>query len=322
MYLSNFFTHFEVITPEISPTESFNLTPELNEQQSKFVIMSLKLNRHHLQSKLLKKELEPISFFKTFPNCSTSSCPQFSDFSVDRFITKTDSQVTEHKFAICKRTINEIDNILDDYHKILNKYFGLMEEQIYSIYGSLVNQLNESRLKLHNELSSFQQKCINNIKIQASTFEGLKEFLDDHQIDPKTIEFYLFVDHSLCKTGEWLREVEKLSDQLNAKRTEFNSFIFMNKNVSFTPTFIDSRCIQQGILNCYDFYENSEVSEQFFRLDEFLLNRDFALVRNSFNIDTTVIDNKSYVESIHSLCDEQKILVVIRRACDDQVLKR
>ncbi len=315
MHSSMLFTRFEMITPEISADEAFKLTADPDfDKHEKFVILTCKLNDHHFQSRLSKHDSESIPFFKAFP-ATVSPVQHFSDFSIERFITKTDSQVIESKLANCQKTLSQIKSLVSEYPDILDKYFDSMEEQIFALYKNLVEQLMESRLKLHSELDSFQQKCLNNIKMQSAILDSMREFVDDHQIDPKTIEFYLSSsDSALTVADDWLAEVENIRELLSVKRGEFASFILMNKKVNFRPTFIDSRCIQQGILNCYDFSESEQVPVQFYRLEEFILNREIAPVLNSFEMESRLIRMRSAVASIHSLDDVQRILVVVELA--------
>jgi len=53
---------------------------------------------------------------------------------------------------------------------------------------------------------------------------------------------------------------------------------------------------------------------QFYRLEEFILNREIAPVLNSFEMESRLIRMRSVVASIHSLDDVQRILVVVELA--------
>lgn len=331
MQTTPMFSRYELIIPELDAAESYRLVPgDSLVNHNKFAILTFALSDYEkpsgkpessnlFQSLFVRQPSEKaITNHKT---TDTSLKRNYSDFSIDRFLTKSSRDVTKEKLAEAEKTFNELKLVIEKYPEHVTKRFETIENQIIVSYLNLLAQINDSRMLLLNELDSYQETCIRNINMQHNIRSNLYRFIDDHQIDTKIIYNY-FGESLLNRTDESLREIKDFRDILFKKKLAFNSLLSMNKKVCFKPAFLDFRRIQQGILNCFDFTESDQIPLQFDRLEEFVLSRENASVLNGFIIDNMSIKTQPHEAKIFSLDDARKILVYIQWPQNDSESKK
>ena len=308
----------EIINCEINAGEYYNWSKMPN-QKSKFKLIKL----HHVSNGAPKTSAastpsSKVSFFGTFKSANQ----QHSSFSLsnnlNRFVS-TPSQVSQEE--VLAKKLNETDECLKALDDHLKSYksnvkasFDALRSKIDTSYALLFQQLDESRKRLFNELEEFSKKCKRNIDTDSLLWNEFNQFLIKHHIDPRTIDFYL--DHN-SQPNQTIEELEAARDQLDKMRSQFDSFILMNKRVYFEPVYsnsVNQKCIQPGVLQCVESVSSQDnESFQFERFSDFLLDKPTAPVISHFQFEKDLLDmNCGNQVTVHSFDDTQRILVCER----------
>jgi hypothetical protein len=143
-------------------------------------------------------------------------------------------------FLQLKEKLETIEQILENFIDFSNNYelklsknCDLIKKQILnSVESRLVKELSENRSKLISELNNYQQKCIQNIDIDNNKWNNFKSFLNKHQIDGKTVSYYLNQESS-SSDDSLIEEINFFKAQLDEKLINFNFHLFLDKKVVF-----------------------------------------------------------------------------------------
>jgi hypothetical protein len=158
-------------------------------------------------------------------------------------LAKENSQLS--KSENLKLKLDNLMELTNDYQDFTNNYernvrnkCEHMLKQVNQVADEyLASELQLVKLRLTKELDEFSRRCQQNVDRESSMWKEIESFLHVHQIDCQTIDFYLnktkMVDPiELDKQNEDLMMFEK---QLNEKRKQFESHVFMDKQVLFRP---------------------------------------------------------------------------------------
>ena len=160
----------------------------------------------------------------------------------------------KEKLDLLEHVLENFIDFSNNYELKLSKRCDLIKQKILnSVENRLISELTENRSKIFSDLNNYQQKCIKNVDVDSNKYHSFKSFLSKHQIDGKTVSYYLNqepknIDNSL------IEEINFFKAQLDEKVANFNSYIFMDKKISFLAKFsTDMEQYMSGLVNFTEF---------------------------------------------------------------------
>lgn len=249
------------------------------------------------------------AFFKNFkPNSQKRS---YSDFSIDRFLIKDiNHQIDSKQVDQIEDLIKKLKYSIENHQSVIDSSFKIIKSQIDSFHSAISDQLHESQSKLSNELVKISQMCAAHVNIQSSDWQNIIQFIKDHQIDSKTIDYYLKQSQTEQKSKIELKQFEA---NLEQKRGEFNSLIFMNKSIQFTPGFSSKyyqNSIQNGFVKCSRVMSNTQNDSAIIeRLEEYFFAKTSAKSLSHISL-RNINDDLSINRSIHYIHSDQLVLLI------------
>ena len=160
----------------------------------------------------------------------------------------------KEKLDLLEHVLENFIDFSNNYELKLSKRCDLIKQKILnSVENRLISELTENRSKIFSDLNNYQQKCIKNVDVDSSKYHSFKSFLSKHQIDGKTVSYYLNqepknIDNSL------IEEINFFKAQLDERVANFNSYIFMDKKISFLAKFsTDMEQYMSGLVNFTEF---------------------------------------------------------------------
>ncbi|RNA29105.1 hypothetical protein BpHYR1_009478 [Brachionus plicatilis] len=213
-------------------------------------------------------------------------------------INKTASFNLGHVYQQLDPIKNLIDNMKNfqstsqNFESEIKKSNDLIRKRINNFFqNNLLKDLNENYSKLVKELEEFEKSCVSNVDKTSQFWKELENLINANKLDSETIQFYL--NDELAEPNESTNNlIEDFSKLLDTKLKEFNSYIMMEKKVTFklNPDYkIDQFSL--GLLNC------TQIQTVFKHQDNNLESNN----QNLFHLNEIIEDKKTKLHYISEL---------------------
>lgn len=225
-----------------------------------------------------------------------------------------------------------LEELIDKFQLFSKNYETIIVENLSKIRNQLINmidnkiieELSESFNKLIKELESFEQKCLKKVDVDSSIWIDFKKFTNQHQVDSKTISYYLDYKNQKNQVSNHniIKEIDDFKMQLDEIKKQFNQYIYTDKSILFFPNFnghFESNL--SCLVNFTEFAQQScnainQESDDFSHLKSILSQQSsFNSIRLSNSLDASEVIDKQHetqLVTVHSLDASDQVLICKR----------